>query len=102
MANRYNFKRDVLPLLQKVATQYQCVPSHFGTDHSIVTEEKYSFQSFNPVKGKFKTTCVFQVNYVLVEPPCDRYEDGYIYTEDLEKLAIKFSLDFRKIINNVF
>lgn len=92
----------MLPLLKKVATQYNCVASHFGPDHSIITEEKYSFQSDNPIKGRLKVTRTFQVNYILPEPPNERYDDGFIYEEDFEKLAVKFSIDFRSIVDKSF
>ena len=65
-----------------------------------VVEVFQSFQSDKVVKNR-KATRVVQINYIKGDDG-EYFQDGFIYQEELEKLAAKFSIDFRTIIDKGF
>ncbi len=94
----YNWDRDVKPLVEEFAEYVMKTPNRGDTP---VEDIRFSYISKASIKGR-KPTIIFQVHYILNNPPYDRYEDGYIYDKDLERIAEKFSIDFREIIDNYF
>lgn len=96
---RYNWGKDVKPLLEKVATL--CLSDEKKSRDGVLNEAFYSYTAKNTVKNR-KPTKVIQVNYILDDPGESKYPDGYIYLNDLEKIAMKYSIDFSEIIERGF
>ena len=83
MPNRYNWKKDVCPLLEKVAKKYHS--DEKTNKEKQIYEAFYSYQSIKIIKER-KATKVVMVNFIKADTN-ERFEDGFIYADTLEKIA---------------